>query len=83
MTTEPERPTTPCDDPGRQFRAAGAGVATTAAAAATIEGPRRGYRRTIGIDVVLLGLSTLWEVAKWLGGDPWRLPSLGCGLSSK
>ena len=30
-------------------------------------------RRIVGLAVVLIGLVVLWEGAKWLGGDPWRI----------
>ena len=30
-------------------------------------------RRVAGVIVVLIGLIVVWEAAKWLGGDPWRL----------
>jgi NitT/TauT family transport system permease protein len=30
-------------------------------------------RRIVGLTVVLVGLAILWEGAKWLGGDPWRI----------
>jgi NitT/TauT family transport system permease protein len=38
--------------------------------------PRVGRSRTqriAGLVIVLLGLAVLWEGAKWLGGDPWRI----------
>jgi NitT/TauT family transport system permease protein len=37
-------------------------------------------RRLIGIVVVLVGLVVVWELAKWLGGDPWRLHGTVAGL---
>src|SRR4051794_18512676 len=30
-------------------------------------------RRAVGFVVVLLAVIAIWEDAKWLGGDPWRL----------
>ena len=30
-------------------------------------------RRVAGFVIVLVGLIVLWEGAKWLGGDPWRI----------
>lgn len=30
-------------------------------------------RPGVGIVVVLVGLVVLWEAAKWIGGDPWRI----------
>jgi NitT/TauT family transport system permease protein len=45
--------------------------------------PRLGHsrrRRIAGLVVVLAGLVILWEGAKWLGGDPWRLHSTIAGL---
>jgi NitT/TauT family transport system permease protein len=60
-----------------QGSAASGGAATTAAAPELIDRPGRGYRRVLGIALVVAGLAVLWEVAKWLGGDPWRLESIG------
>jgi NitT/TauT family transport system permease protein len=74
-----ERPgeATPNADADGQGSAASAGVATTAAAAEGADPPGRGYRRVLGIVLVVSGLAVLWEVAKWLAGDPWRLESIG------
>jgi NitT/TauT family transport system permease protein len=33
----------------------------------------RRRRRALALIVVLIGLFVLWEGAKWLGGDPWRI----------
>src|SRR2546423_3154841 len=30
-------------------------------------------RRALGFVVVLLAFIAIWEGAKWLGGDPWRI----------
>jgi NitT/TauT family transport system permease protein len=30
-------------------------------------------RRLVGLLVVLVALALIWEGAKWLGGDPWRI----------
>jgi NitT/TauT family transport system permease protein len=38
---------------------------------------RRGLRRTLTLVCFVLGFALLWEGAKWLGGDPWRLTNLG------
>jgi NitT/TauT family transport system permease protein len=38
--------------------------------------PRAGHsrrRRIAGLLIVLAGLALVWEGAKWLGGDPWRI----------
>jgi len=37
-------------------------------------------RRFFGIAVVLIGLVLVWELAKWLGGDPWRIHGTVAGL---
>lgn len=38
---------------------------------------RRGLRRALALVAFLLGFALLWEGAKWIGGDPWRIPNLG------
>jgi NitT/TauT family transport system permease protein len=60
-----------------QGTAASAGVATTSTAVEAVDGQRRGRRRLLGIGLFVLGLGILWEGAKWIAGDPWRLESLG------
>jgi len=65
------------DDAHAQGSAASAGVPTTAQAAESLRPPRRGYWRIVGMFIVLLGVAFVWEGAKWLGGDPWRLPGVG------
>ena len=37
-------------------------------------------RRIVGLTVVLVGLAILWEGAKWLGGDPWRIHGTIAGI---
>ena len=37
-------------------------------------------RRVAGVIVVLIGLVAVWEAAKWLGGDPWRLHGKIAGM---
>ncbi len=34
-------------------------------------------RRVIALVAFLVGFVVVWEGAKWLGGDPWRIPSIG------
>jgi len=60
-----------------QPTAASAGVATTAQAAEGMDRPRRRSLRALGIALALAISAVLWEAAKWLAGDPWRLPALG------
>ncbi|MDP8904537.1 MAG: ABC transporter permease [Chloroflexota bacterium] len=63
-----------------QGTAASAGVPTTepAASAAMATPPRgRTLRRVLRMVAFLLGAAVVWEGAKWLAGDPWRLPSVG------
>jgi len=50
-------------------------VPSAAPSAAAREPAGRGSlrRRALGIVVVVLGVLVLWEAAKWLGGDPWRV----------
>ena len=37
-------------------------------------------RRWAGIALVLVAFLVIWEVAKWLGGDPWRLHGIVAGV---
>jgi NitT/TauT family transport system permease protein len=37
-------------------------------------------RRALGIAIVLLGVLVAWELAKWLGGDPWRIHATIAGV---
>jgi NitT/TauT family transport system permease protein len=54
------------------------------AAATTRREPRTGVlaaRPVLGFAVAVIVLMVLWELAKWLAGDPWRFESfLGTGL---
>lgn len=39
-------------------------------------------RPIVGFSVAVLVLAVIWELAKWVAGDPWRFPSfLGTGIS--
>jgi NitT/TauT family transport system permease protein len=38
-------------------------------------------RRALGIGIVLVGVLVAWELAKWLGGDPWRIHATIGGLA--
>ena len=38
---------------------------------------RSGLRRVISIVLFLVGFALIWEGAKWLAGDPWRIEALG------
>ena len=42
--------------------------------------PRSRRRQAFGIAIVLLALVVLWEAAKWLGGDPWRIHATIAGV---
>ncbi len=53
----------------------GAPQATVVAAAG-----RTRARRWTGIAIVLILLLVAWEVAKWFGGDPWRLHGTVAGI---
>lgn len=66
-----------------QGSVASEGVPTTdAAVSATATAPsspavrRRRPRRALAIVGALLGAAFLWEAAKWVAGDPWRLTGL-------
>jgi NitT/TauT family transport system permease protein len=64
----------------QQGTAASTGVpATESAASEAMATPprRRRFRRVLGLAAFLTGLALAWEGAKWLAGDPWRLPALG------
>src|SRR3954454_24109838 len=37
-------------------------------------------RQVVGIAIVLVALVVIWEGAKWLGGDPWRLHAQIAGV---
>ena len=37
-------------------------------------------RRSLGILLVLVLVAVLWETAKWIGGDPWRVNTTLLGL---
>jgi NitT/TauT family transport system permease protein len=43
-------------------------------------GSRTRRRRFAGVVIVLIGLILIWEAAKWLGGDPWRLHGNVAGI---
>ncbi|MDQ3937845.1 MAG: ABC transporter permease [Chloroflexota bacterium] len=68
-------------DVDTQGSAASAGVATSADQATAAFAPtgrwRRSMRRLVGLLLFLLGFAGLWEGAKWLAGDPWRLAGIG------
>lgn len=53
--------------------------ATTVAisAANPEEEGRKGLRRALKIGAVLVAIALIWEGAKWLAGDPWRLTAIG------
>jgi NitT/TauT family transport system permease protein len=55
------------------------GGAPRATAVAPAVGHSRG-RRWAGIAIVLIVLMVIWEAAKWLGGDPWRLHGTIAGV---
>ena len=38
-------------------------------------------RRVLALAVVLIGIPLVWEGAKWLGGDPWRLHGTVAGIA--
>ncbi len=37
-------------------------------------------RRLVGTLVVLIALALIWEAAKWVGGDPWRIHATVAGF---
>jgi NitT/TauT family transport system permease protein len=43
-------------------------------------GVRTRRRRIAGVAIVLIGLIIVWEAAKWLGGDPWRIHGTVAGM---
>ncbi len=56
---------------GRPLIAAGGEVAAV----------RSRRRRIVGLVIVLVVLVVLWEAAKWLGGDPWRIHASISGIA--
>lgn len=55
-------------------------VSTPISAGRTTQEPpsRRGrIRRTAGLGLFVVGFVAIWEGAKWLAGDPWRLDAIG------
>jgi NitT/TauT family transport system permease protein len=54
--------------------------ASRPATRADASGTRTRRRRLAGLVVVLIGLIIIWEGAKWLGGDPWRLHGTVVGI---
>jgi NitT/TauT family transport system permease protein len=82
MSTVPESEPAaePAADFERQQSAASTGVPSVPALPAppAEASPRqRAVRRVLSLVAFLLGFAALWEGAKWLGGDPWRIPQLG------
>ena len=66
--------------PKEEQAAASARVATTEAASSSARPPRswrRRARRLTGFVIALLLGGVVWEAAKWLAGDPWRIQSIG------
>ncbi len=49
------------------------------ATAGVRHGRSRG-RRIVGLAIVLVGLAVVWEGAKWLAGDPWRIHATIAGI---
>jgi len=43
-------------------------------------GARSRTRRIVGFLAVLVGVLVVWELAKWLGGDVWRIDATVAGL---
>lgn len=65
-------------DAETQASAASGGVATTEPGSRDAGSRRRpGYRRLLAVAVFLVGLFVIWEGAKWIAGDPWRLDGIG------
>lgn len=69
MSTEPEVE--------RQSSAASAGVPTVPVLPKEPSRRQRTVRRAVSLVVFLTGFAALWEGAKWLAGDPWRLTGIG------
>lgn len=53
------------------------GVATVPVLLVEMSRRRRTIRRVVSILVFVVGFVLLWEGAKWIGGDPWRLTGIG------
>ena len=59
-------------------RASGRSLVATGPRAA-----RSRRRRIVGLVLFFVALAVLWEVAKWLGGDPWRLHATIAGVADR
>ncbi len=64
-------------DKEAQPAATATGAATTGRSAWRALGGRLPRRRAVSLFVFLLVFAFIWEGAKWLAGDPWRLTALG------
>ena len=65
-------------DTERQSTAASTGVSPAEAALDDPDAPRRRRGgRAVALLVFGLAFVLVWEGAKWLGGDPWRLDAIG------
>jgi NitT/TauT family transport system permease protein len=53
---------------------------STPASVAPRSGGRSRPRRWAGVTLVLVAFLVIWELAKWLGGDPWRLHGTVAGV---
>lgn len=64
-------------DSEAQSTAAAVGVPSTEPSARRISRSwRGGARRALSIVLFVLGFALIWEGAKWLAGDPWRISTL-------
>ncbi len=61
----------------RQSSAASTGLPTVPGLPEETSSRRRALRRGLSLVLFLVGFTALWEGAKWLAGDPWRLPDIG------
>ena len=60
-----------------QSSAASAGVTAAPVLPKEVSPRQRAVRRVAALVLFLLGFAFVWEGAKWLAGDTWRLPSIG------
>ena len=55
-------------------------MTAVAAAAAPASGPRRQVGRTVGLLVIVGAIVAVWELVKFVAGDPWRIDGNLAGI---
>ena len=55
----------------------------TASGRRVLAGPTAGLsrrKRAVAIAALFVGILVVWELAKWIGGDPWRIHTTILGI---